>query len=87
MKRYQPGQNFVGMPEADPELDKPVLTPEQIRRELERFDRLSYRFDVAYGVRDDPKGKHTRLVLTLVLVALVFGLQLVNRCCPGKLLP
>jgi hypothetical protein len=80
MKRYLPGQDFVGMPEADPELDKPVLTPEQIRRELERFDRLSYRFDVAYGVRGNQMGKHTPDVLLLVFVLLVLGLQLVNRC-------
>jgi hypothetical protein len=48
MKRYHPGQDFVGMPQANRELDKPVLTPDQIRRELKRFARLSYRFDVAY---------------------------------------
>jgi hypothetical protein len=47
MKRYHPGQDFVGMPEADRELDKPVLTPGPIRRELKRFASLSYRFDIA----------------------------------------
>ena len=70
MKRYYPGQDFVGMPEADPELDKPVLAPEQIRRELERLGRLSYRFNVAYGVRDNQMGKHTATVLALVVVAI-----------------
>jgi hypothetical protein len=76
MKRYYPGQDFVGMPEVNPDLDKSVLTAEEIRGEKDRLARLSMRFDVAYGVYDRPIAQHTLTVLTLVLAAVVIRIAI-----------